>query len=180
MDAHALLYRSHFGFRAQRLETAGGEDTSISYGFLSTVLRLVEIQEPPTHFAVVMDHHGKTFRWAGWVPLPHPSRACECSAVMPHFCAPDNFSMRPCTLPLLWATAAWPPGTTDHDSHSLGAIGNAPSRDGTTTLGVLACFCNNLGCGTYTRASGPLLLDDMICHVDPTLSSLVLYRVITI
>ena len=62
VDAHALLYRSHFGFRAQRLETAGGEDTSISYGFLSTVLRLLEIQEPPTHFAVVMDHHGKTFR----------------------------------------------------------------------------------------------------------------------
>ena len=62
MDAHALLYRSHFGFRGQRLETAGGEDTSISYGFLSTVLRLLEIQEPPTHFAVVMDHHGKTFR----------------------------------------------------------------------------------------------------------------------
>lgn len=62
MDAHALLYRSHFGFRTQRLETAGGEDTSISYGFLSTVLRLLEIQEPPTHFAVVMDHHGKTFR----------------------------------------------------------------------------------------------------------------------
>ena len=62
VDAHALLYRSHFGFRTQRLETAGGEDTSISYGFLSTVLRLLEIQEPPTHFAVVMDHHGKTFR----------------------------------------------------------------------------------------------------------------------
>ena len=39
-----------------------GKDTSISYGFLSTVLRLLEIQEPPTHFAVVMDHHGKTFR----------------------------------------------------------------------------------------------------------------------
>lgn len=62
MDAHALLYRSHFGFKGQRLETSGGEDTSISYGFLSTVLRLLEIQEPPTHFAVVMDHHGKTFR----------------------------------------------------------------------------------------------------------------------
>ena len=62
VDAHALLYRSHYGFRTQRLETAGGEDTSISYGFLSTVLRLLEIQEPPTHFAVVMDHHGKTFR----------------------------------------------------------------------------------------------------------------------
>lgn len=62
MDAHALLYRSHFGFRGQRLETSKGEDTSISYSFLSTVLRLLEIQEPPTHFAVVMDHHGKTFR----------------------------------------------------------------------------------------------------------------------
>ena len=62
VDAHALLYRSHFGFKGQRLETSGGEDTSISYGFLSTVLRLLEIQEPPTHFAVVMDHHGKTFR----------------------------------------------------------------------------------------------------------------------
>ncbi|KAK9915428.1 hypothetical protein WJX75_009044 [Coccomyxa subellipsoidea] len=62
VDAHALLYRSHFGFSGQRLATVSGEDTSISYGFLSTVLRLLEIQEPPTHFAVVMDHHGKTFR----------------------------------------------------------------------------------------------------------------------
>ena len=64
MDAHALLYRSHFGFGAQRLATAAGEDTSIAYGFLSTVLRLLELQQPPTHFAVVMDHHGKTFRCA--------------------------------------------------------------------------------------------------------------------
>lgn len=64
VDAHALLYRSHFGFGAQRLATAGGEDTSIAYGFLSTVLRLLELQQPPTHFAVVMDHHGKTFRCA--------------------------------------------------------------------------------------------------------------------
>ena len=62
VDAHALLYRSHFGFGAQRLATASGEDTSIAYGFLSTVLRLLELQQPPTHFAVVMDHHGKTFR----------------------------------------------------------------------------------------------------------------------
>ncbi|EIE26958.1 hypothetical protein COCSUDRAFT_27331 [Coccomyxa subellipsoidea C-169] len=62
VDAHALLYRSHFGFSGQRLATVSGEDTSISYGFLSTVLRLLEIKEPPTHFAVVMDHHGKTFR----------------------------------------------------------------------------------------------------------------------
>ena len=62
MDAHALLYRSHFGFSGQRLANASGEDTSISYGFLNTVLRLLEIQQPPTHFAVVMDHHGKTFR----------------------------------------------------------------------------------------------------------------------
>ncbi|BDA43054.1 DNA polymerase I [Coccomyxa sp. Obi] len=62
VDAHALLYRSHFGFSGQRLANANGEDTSISYGFLNTVLRLLEIQEPPTHFAVVMDHHGKTFR----------------------------------------------------------------------------------------------------------------------
>ena len=64
VDAHALLYRSHFGFGAQRLATAAGEDTSIAYGFLSTVLRLLELQQPPTHFAVVMDHHGKTFRQA--------------------------------------------------------------------------------------------------------------------
>ncbi len=64
VDAHALLYRSHFGFGAQRLATAAGEDTSIAYGFLSTVLRLLELQQPPTHLAVVMDHHGKTFRCA--------------------------------------------------------------------------------------------------------------------
>ena len=62
MDAHALLYRSHFGFNGTRLANSSGEDTSITFGFLSSVLRLLEIQDPPTHFAVVMDHHGKTFR----------------------------------------------------------------------------------------------------------------------
>lgn len=71
VDAHALLYRSHFGFSGQRLATVSGEDTSISYGFLSTVLRLLEIQEPPTHFAVVMDHHGKTFRRVQRYLTPH-------------------------------------------------------------------------------------------------------------
>lgn len=35
------------------------------FGFLSTLLNLLELVPPPTHFAVVFDARGKTFR-CGW------------------------------------------------------------------------------------------------------------------
>ena len=70
-DAMALLYRSHFAFGdAHRLRTRGGEDTTVLFGFLNTLLNLLELTPAPTHFAVVFDATGKNFRhelyrWAG-------------------------------------------------------------------------------------------------------------------
>lgn len=62
-DAMALLYRSHYAFgEAHRLRNAVGEDTTVLFGFLSTLLNLLELSPPPTHFAVVLDAPGKTFR----------------------------------------------------------------------------------------------------------------------
>eukprot|EP00887_Chlorella_sp_A99_P000066 scaffold16.g66.t1 len=62
-DAMALLYRSHFAFgEAHRLRTAAGEDTTVLFGFLNTLLNLLELSPAPTHFAVVFDAAGKNFR----------------------------------------------------------------------------------------------------------------------
>ncbi|PSC70053.1 DNA polymerase I [Micractinium conductrix] len=62
-DAMALLYRSHYAFsEAHRLRNVAGEDTTVLFGFLSTLFNLLEVQPPPTHFAVVFDARGKTFR----------------------------------------------------------------------------------------------------------------------
>lgn len=62
LDAFALLYRAHFGLKDVRLATTTGEDTSILFAFLRTLLGLLELEPPPTHFAVVFDAAGKTFR----------------------------------------------------------------------------------------------------------------------
>lgn len=62
-DAMALLYRSHFAFGPDhRLRNSAGEDTTVVFGFFSTLLSLLELQPPPTHLAVVFDASGKTFR----------------------------------------------------------------------------------------------------------------------
>ena len=58
----ALLYRAHFGFNTMRLANAAGEDTSVAYGLVGTLLNLLELTPPPTHLAVVFDAAGKTFR----------------------------------------------------------------------------------------------------------------------
>ena len=58
----ALLYRAHFGFNTMRLANAAGEDTSVAYGLVGTLLNLLELAPPPTHLAVVFDAAGKTFR----------------------------------------------------------------------------------------------------------------------
>ena len=62
VDAMALLYRAHFGFNTMRLANAAGEDTSVAYGLVGTLLNLLELAPPPTHLAVVFDAAGKTFR----------------------------------------------------------------------------------------------------------------------
>lgn len=69
VDAFALLYRAHFGMSTVRLTTGTGEDTSILFAVIRTVLTLMELEPPPTHFAVVFDAAGKTFRQAIMVPM---------------------------------------------------------------------------------------------------------------
>ncbi len=63
LDAYALLYRSHFGMKDVRLSTKTGEDTSILFAFLRVLLDLLELEPPPTHFAIVFDAAGSTFRY---------------------------------------------------------------------------------------------------------------------
>jgi hypothetical protein len=56
------------------LSLRAGEDTTVLFGFLNTLLNLLELSPPPTHFAVVLDAPGKTFRCvdaaAGCQPSP--------------------------------------------------------------------------------------------------------------
>ncbi len=63
LDAFALLYRSHFGWKDVRLNAKTGEDTGILFAFVRTVFDLLELEPPPTHFAVVFDAAGHTFRY---------------------------------------------------------------------------------------------------------------------
>lgn len=95
VDAFALLYRSHFSFGAtSRMRTSEGVDTSVLYGFMGTLLALLESSPPPTHFAVVFDGgygaspdglKGKTFRhelYEGY-KAQRPSMPPEIGAALP-------------------------------------------------------------------------------------------------
>src|SRR5690606_24780040 len=62
-DAMALAYRAHFAFISRPLVNSRGENTSAAYGFTSSLLKLLE-DEQPEHIAVVFDAVGPggTFR----------------------------------------------------------------------------------------------------------------------
>ncbi|MFO7652264.1 MAG: DNA polymerase I [Candidatus Krumholzibacteriia bacterium] len=61
VDGSALVYRAHYAFAARPLTSPTGELTSVCFGFLNSVLRLVETHNP-SHLAVAFDRPGKTFR----------------------------------------------------------------------------------------------------------------------
>jgi DNA polymerase I len=61
VDGSALFYRSHYAFARRPLTAPNGEHTSVVFGFLNGILRLVENYQPD-HLAVVFDMKGKTFR----------------------------------------------------------------------------------------------------------------------
>lgn len=64
VDALPLLYKAHFAFPPDaRLRSAAGADTTVVYVFLNMLLNLLSLAPPPTHFAVVFDASGKTFRY---------------------------------------------------------------------------------------------------------------------
>ncbi len=61
VDGSALAYRSYFAFAQNPLRTKRGEHTSVVYGFATTLLRLLN-KEQPTHIAVARDTKHKNFR----------------------------------------------------------------------------------------------------------------------
>lgn len=61
VDGSALAYRSYFAFAQNPLRTKRGEQTSVVYGFATTLLRLLA-KEKPTHIAVARDTKEKNFR----------------------------------------------------------------------------------------------------------------------
>ncbi|HPF70690.1 MAG TPA: 5'-3' exonuclease H3TH domain-containing protein [Candidatus Krumholzibacteria bacterium] len=63
VDGSALVYRAHYAFANRPLTAPSGELTSVAFGFLGGVLRLIETRRP-SHLVVVFDAPGKNFRHA--------------------------------------------------------------------------------------------------------------------
>lgn len=61
LDAFALIYRSYFAFINNPRVTSKGMDTSAIFGFVTTMLEVLEKQKP-THIAVVYDTPSPTVR----------------------------------------------------------------------------------------------------------------------
>lgn len=61
VDGSALYYRSYFAFIKNPLINSKGENTSATFGFLSSLLKLIE-DERPEFLAVVFDTKEPTFR----------------------------------------------------------------------------------------------------------------------
>ncbi len=61
LDAMALLYRAHFAFIRNPRVTSKGKNVSALFGFTNTLLEII-FKEEPSHFAVVTDPPGPTFR----------------------------------------------------------------------------------------------------------------------
>jgi DNA polymerase-1 len=61
LDGSAIFYRSYFAFIRNPLINSKGENTSATYGFLSTVFKLIE-DEQPDYVAAIFDTKEPTFR----------------------------------------------------------------------------------------------------------------------
>ena len=61
LDGMALVYRSHFALIRSPIFTSAGMNTSALFGFLNTLLDLIEKQKP-THIAVAFDTSDPTMR----------------------------------------------------------------------------------------------------------------------
>ena len=61
LDGMALAYRAYFAFINRPLVNSRGENTSAIYGFVMTLMRILE-EERPDHVAVVFDTPEPTFR----------------------------------------------------------------------------------------------------------------------
>jgi len=63
VDGHALAYRSYYAFIRKPLVNSKGEETSAVFGFVKTLLGILD-KYGPTHIAVVFDSREATFRSA--------------------------------------------------------------------------------------------------------------------
>lgn len=61
IDAMALAYKAYFAFISRPLVTSKGEPTSAVYGFITQLLKVIEVQKPD-YIAVAFDSKEKTFR----------------------------------------------------------------------------------------------------------------------
>lgn len=61
LDGMALAYRAYFAFIQRPLINSKGENTSAIFGFVTTLIRILE-EEKPDHIAVVFDTKEPTFR----------------------------------------------------------------------------------------------------------------------
>ena len=61
IDGMALVYRAHFAFSKNPIVNSKGLNTSAVYGFLNTLLELLN-KETPTHIAIAFDTKTPTFR----------------------------------------------------------------------------------------------------------------------
>lgn len=67
LDGHALIYRAHFAFVTRPLINSKGWNVSAVQGFMRTLWDIIQ-SEKPTHFAVVFDPKGGTFRHEQYEP----------------------------------------------------------------------------------------------------------------
>ena len=61
VDGSALIYRAYYAFAGRPLTGPDGRPTSVVFGFMNSLLRLIETRRPE-QLAVVFDMKGKTFR----------------------------------------------------------------------------------------------------------------------
>ena len=61
IDGSALFYRAYFAFIRNPLINSKGEDTSATYGFVNSLLKIIN-DEKPDYMAVVFDTKAPTFR----------------------------------------------------------------------------------------------------------------------
>ena len=61
IDGTAMYYRAFFAFIRNPLINSKGEDTSATFGFVNSILRLIE-SENPDYLAIAFDTKAPTFR----------------------------------------------------------------------------------------------------------------------
>ena len=61
IDGSAIFYRAYFAFIRNPLINSKGENTSATYGFVNSILKLIR-DENPDYLAIVFDTAAPTFR----------------------------------------------------------------------------------------------------------------------